>query len=227
MEKLSIREKEIFDCLTAIKRYKFVLIGGYAINCYTLPRFSVDCDIVVLDAEEAKRISTELLKIGYLEEKTGVISPYQGKFIRLEKEISENFRVSVDLLVGSVFDRQTNSTFSAKWVFDNSKIRSLIGKTITKKISLRIVNIDALFVMKFISARLTDIRDCFMLIAKVKNVDWIKQEITNRYDFNDRFEKIAGKIASKEFKDNLQGVYGMVEDRLFLKHKNAFLKFRD
>ena len=41
------REKLIFELLEKLKGIDFVLIGGYAINAYTLPRFSVDCDLVV------------------------------------------------------------------------------------------------------------------------------------------------------------------------------------
>lgn len=43
----SKREKEIFESLKVLKDKRFVVIGGYAVNAYTLPRFSVDCDIVV------------------------------------------------------------------------------------------------------------------------------------------------------------------------------------
>lgn len=49
MDMLQIREKEVFDTLKKIRECRFVLIGGYAVNAYTLPRFSVDCDIVVED----------------------------------------------------------------------------------------------------------------------------------------------------------------------------------
>ena len=46
MEKLQLREKEIFETLKRINGIKFVVIGGYAVNPYTIPRFSVDCDLV-------------------------------------------------------------------------------------------------------------------------------------------------------------------------------------
>ena len=52
MEQLQLREKEIFEMLKKIKKRKFVVIGGYAVNAYTLPRFSVDCDIVIKDNDE-------------------------------------------------------------------------------------------------------------------------------------------------------------------------------
>ena len=49
---LQLREKEIFETLKKMNNFKFVIIGGYAVNAYTLPRFSVDCDIVIKDKEE-------------------------------------------------------------------------------------------------------------------------------------------------------------------------------
>lgn len=45
----SLREQEIFRILKEISECEFVLIGGYAVNAYALPRFSVDCDIVIKD----------------------------------------------------------------------------------------------------------------------------------------------------------------------------------
>ena len=65
MDLLQIREKEIFEVLKKIKKHQFVVIGGYAVNAYTLPRFSVDCDIVVLDKKELEKIEKTLLKEGY------------------------------------------------------------------------------------------------------------------------------------------------------------------
>src|SRR3990167_4631932 len=104
---LQLREKEIFETLKKMIKFKFVIIGGYAVNAYTLPRFSVDCDIVVKNKDELREIKEAL-------------------------------------------DRQTNATFSADWVFDNSEVRTLRGKTITEELKLRIINLDALFILKLV-----------------------------------------------------------------------------
>jgi len=56
MEQLQLREKEIFETLKKIRKNNFVVIGGYAVNAYTLPRFSADCDIVIKDHKELKKI---------------------------------------------------------------------------------------------------------------------------------------------------------------------------
>ena len=225
MDQLQIREKEIFETLKAIKNFKFVIIGGYAVNAYALPRFSVDCDIIIKEYEELEKIKKELIKIGYKEEgkESGNI-PYHGNFFRYEKIINNNFKSSIDILFNEVLDRQTNAVFNAKWVFDNSVIKLLKGKTITEELKVRIINLDALIVMKTISCRNTDIRDVFMLSTKTKNIEWIKKEVLNRYDLKDRFDKIKEKITSKKFKDDLRGVHGYIEQKAFDKNIKAILK---
>src|SRR3989344_900560 len=101
MDPLQLREKEIFETLKAIKDCNFVVIGGYAVNAYALPRFSIDCDIVVQDDPELEKTET------------GQSLPYAGKFFRYEKKIDKDFKVGIDILFGSILDRQTNSTFTA------------------------------------------------------------------------------------------------------------------
>lgn len=217
-----IREKEIFETLKSMKSQKFVLIGGYAVNAYTLPRFSTDCDIVVY-ANDFPAIEKILNKIGYKESKEISELPYNGKFTRFEKEIKENFKVSIDILIQEIKDRQTASVFSTDWVFDNSQIRTLRGKTITEELKIRIINPEALFATKMISCRKTDIRDMFLLISEIKNKGWIKQEVSSRYSFNSRFNIIKEEIISKQFKDGLQGVFGSIDNKLFEKHKSLIL----
>jgi len=226
MKLLQVREKEIFETLKKIKSLNFVIIGGYAINAYTLPRFSVDCDIVVKTGSELKDIEKQLKKNNYYKKDANKVStPYHGKFVRYEKKIKNNFNVSMDILFKDILDRQTGSSFSAEWVFENSKLIPLKGKTITEELKLRIIGIDALVVMKWTSCRLTDIRDVFMLITKIKDKEWIKNEIDKRCNFKERFKKIKSKINSSQFKDNLQGVYGHVDNELFEKHKKSLLDF--
>jgi hypothetical protein len=225
MEQLQLREKEIFETLKKIKKNKFVVIGGYAVNAYTLPRFSVDCDIVIKDRTELEKIEKSLLELGYTKEKNHSDEiPYGGNFERYGKELGQNFKVSMDILIREVFDRQTKVKFSADWVFDNSTLRNLRGKTISEQLNLRIANPDALFAMKLISCRQTDIRDIFFLISHTKDKENIKKEISARYDLKDRLSKALNKINSKQFKDELQGVFGMIDDKLFDRNKKLISK---
>src|SRR3989344_4899382 len=181
MEQLQLREKEIFETLKKIRKNNFVVIGGYAVNAYTLPRFSADCDIVIKDHKELKKIEKFLLKLGYhKEENYSNELPYHGNFERYEKDIWHNFKVSMDILAGEVLDRQTEAAFSAGWIFDNSVLRNLQGKTISEQLKLKIVKADALFTMKLISYRQTDIRDIFLLVNSIKDKDWVKKEVSER-----------------------------------------------
>lgn len=219
MESLQIREKKIFETLKKIKNFDFVIIGGYAVNTYTLPRFSVDCDIV----SDNKAILKELEKLDYKKIKTRDEPPYHENFIRFEKKLDKGFKANIDIFNNKVTSRETKAGFNKKWIFENSSIKTLRGKTITEKLKLRIINIEALIVMKFISCRTTDIRDIFMLTPNIKDKAWLKEEISQRCNFKDRFDTIKNIITSDKFKDNLQGVYGYIEDKIFEKHKKAVL----
>ena len=73
--------------------------------------------------------------------------------------------------------------------------------------------------MKLISCRLTDIRDIFLLINSVKDKQWIINEISQRYDLKNRLSKALTRINSKQFKDELQGVFGMVDNNVFERNK--------
>lgn len=221
----SLREKEIFNALREIKNCHFVLIGGYAVNAYALPRFSVDCDIVVRDEEELRKIIKLLNKIGYKKENIENEAQYSGNFKRFEKKIDNNFAVSMDILINNVSDRITGVAFDADWIFKNSEIKVLKGKTIIEELKLRIIDIDALLVMKIISCRSTDIRDVFMMIPNAKDKEWIKSEIAIRYELNDRISKIIEKVTSNQFKDGLSGVYGRFDLKVFEKHKKAIMGF--
>jgi len=219
----SLREDEIFKTLKELKGCDFVIIGGYAVNAYALPRFSVDCDIVIKDETELRKIEEVLLNRGY--EKKRLPKQAQYAFFRYEKRLDDDFFVSMDVLLAEVIDRMTESVFSAEWIFKNSNSRVFFGKTIAEEIKMRIINIDALLVMKIISCRATDIRDVFMMLLKASDKDWIKSEISIRYDFFDRMRKISEKISSKQFRDGLSGVYGFFDEKIFEKHKKAVLGF--
>ena len=224
----SLREKEIFETLKRIKDFDFVVIGWYAVSSYTPPRFSVDCDIVVKDKEELKKIERELIAFKYTEKKIDRTKlPYYGDFYSFEKELQNNFKVSFDVLFKEVSDRQTGIAFPAEWIFENSEVRSLKGKTISEELKLRIANPDSLIIMKISSCRLNDIRDVFMLVVHAKDKKWIKGEISKKYNFYERFNKLKDKITSKQFKDGLQGVFGIIDNKLFEKHKNAVLNLAE
>jgi len=220
----SLRETEIFLTLQALSNCDFTIIGGYAVNAYALPRFSVDCDMVIKDTKELHKIEKILTKQGY-QQLESELESYSGHFRRYEKKMDYQFAVSIDILIEKVTDRLTGVCFEAEWVLKHSEMRMLKGKTIIEKMQVRIINIDALLVMKIISCRATDMRDVFMMLPNAENKGWIKQEIALRYDFKDRIAKITEKITSPQFKDGLAGVYGYIDPKVFEKHTKAILSW--
>ncbi len=219
----SLREGEIFKTLKGLRDCDFVIIGGYAVNAYTLPRFSVDCDIVIKDENELKRIEAIILKMGYKKEKPPKEAQYSGSFVKCQKQLDNNFVVSIDILIHNVTDRTTGVAFSADWIFENSSIRTLRGKTITERLNTRILNIHALIAMKIVSCRSTDIRDVFMMLPYAKDKEWIKSEVGLRCGFKDRITRIVEKVSSSQFKDGLSGVYGYFDQKTFEKHKKSVI----
>jgi len=115
MALLQEREKEIFETLKKIKGVHFVVIGGYAVNAYTLPRFSVDCDIVLQERTEGEKISLQLEAQGYVKEKNSSQQPpYHGKFLRYVKKLGASFQVSMDILIKEAAGQHFTAPWSAK-----------------------------------------------------------------------------------------------------------------
>lgn len=224
----ALREKEIFDLLRSLKGIELAVIGGYAVNAHTLPRFSVDCDIVIRDKKELQKIEPILKNLGYVKEDIEKLNfPYHSNFVRYGKELQKDFFVSLDILIEEVTDRRTGASFSADWIFKNSSNKNIDGKTILEKIELRVADPDALVAMKAVSCRINDIRDIFMLIVHVKDVGLVREEIKQRTNFTETFGKIKNQILSEKFRNSLQGVFGYLDSKVFDKHKHALLQLEE
>lgn len=216
-DKFAAREKEVFSALEALVQSKceFSVVGGYAVNAYALPRFSVDCDIVASE-DGARKIGQELLACGFHRVPALKHTAYSN-FVRLEKELVPGIIAAFDIFYEKVHDRQSGATFSAKWVLDHSSLVSLPAKTFAGQQKVRVIDADALFVMKFCCARATDIRDIFMMCDKVRGWEWVKAEIASRVDLASQHRKIMRKVSGSEFRKDLGGVYGYVEPVAFEK----------
>ncbi|MBM3229664.1 hypothetical protein FJZ26_04500 [Candidatus Parvarchaeota archaeon] len=217
MDKFAAREKEIFSALQVMVSSKcnIVVIGGYAVNAYALPRFSVDCDLVTQE-EDLRDVGNALLSSGFVRVPPPKHSPYVN-FSRYEKEVLPGMIAAFDVLVGEVHDRQSGTTFAADWIFSHSSIDSLPAKTFAGQLKIRVVDADSLFIMKFCSARGTDIRDIFMLCDRVRDWKWVGEDIASRIDLGVQHKKIMQKVSGKEFSKDLGGVFGYVEPAAFEK----------
>jgi len=210
---LELREKVILSTLEKLKQLNIVLIGGYAINTYTQPRFSVDCDIVVMNKEEANKIRNVMEKEGYKEKKIDINIPYSGEFLCLVKKV-DGYLIPFDILIGSVIDRDTKLKFPAEWIFQNSNVRTLIGKANTIKIDLRVADPEILIIMKLAASRKSDMRDIFMLLERNVDLVLILSEL-RKYNLTGKLKRFKEYVTSNDFKDSLQGVFGKVDEKLF------------
>lgn len=54
-----------------------------------------------------------------------------------------------------------------------------------------------------------------------------EKEINEKTSFAEQFKKLKEKVTSKDFKNNLQGVFGFVQQNAFERNKKLILKFGD
>ncbi len=203
------REKIVLDTLEKVPKDNVVLIGGYAVNAYVPPRFSIDCDLVVLGGVE--RVEKALKEDGFSKTESGDV-PY-GNYARYEKN-----GASFDLLVNSVLDRETGIAFDAEMFEEHSKKRNAVGRATPVRIEMIIADPELLFAMKFVTGRRQDVRDLFMLSAE--NLDWklvtgIIEEKCGRPLIKKRTDMIKRSIRLKTYRDSLQGPYGRLPDERF------------
>lgn len=218
---LEEREKEIFDALEKIAEYG-ILVGGYAINAYTPPRFSVDCDLVL--KKNVKHVEEVLIKNGFKKTEHGKLQlPYTGEFLRFEKG-----KTFFDLLVGGILDRQSSSYFPYDFIEKNSKERETVGRATISRIRMKIANPEVLFIMKFASCRRQDMRDMFMLSNLKLDAEFIIATIKEKYNgMLPNIEKIRKAVTDQKFKDALQGVYGLLPEAMFETTRDNLLKILD
>jgi hypothetical protein len=216
------REDLILQVLQKLPK-DVVLIGGYAVNAYVPPRYSIDCDIVVFEGvAEAKKT---LAKHGFKEtEKGGVPYSEYIKFVR------EGDKVSFDLLLNSVLDRDSGIVFEGNLFKQYSKERVTVGRANPIRIKMRIADPELLFSMKFVSARRQDIRDIFMLSGTELYWNLIKEIIKEKCGeklTEERARLIKAKVTSKHYRESLQGAFGRIPDKTFDTCSSNMLKLLD
>jgi hypothetical protein len=208
---LDAREGVVLRTLQKLPKDNIVLIGGYAVNAYVPPRFSIDCDLVVLGNSD--RIESSLARDGFKRVEAGNVG--HGKYVRYE---TEHDKVSFDLLANSVVDRDTTIAFEAELFKRYSAVRTAVGRAAPTRIKMLIANPELLFAMKFVAGRRQDVRDIFMLSGA--EIDWsvVRELISGKCEVvltKERSKAVIASITSKTFKDSLQGPYGRIPDKRF------------
>jgi len=215
------REKIVLETLKKIPKRNVVLIGGYAVNAYVPPRFSIDCDLVVLG--NSSKIGATLRRSGFVKIESGDL-PY-GNYIRYFREKE---KVSFDLLVNSALDRETGIVFEGELFEKYSSKRVTVGRTNPVRIEMKIVDLELLFVMKFVTARRQDIRDIFMLAGEDLNWKLVGEIISMKCNgglIKKRINLIKNSTRSKNYRDSLQSAFGKIPDERFDFCKSRLMEF--
>lgn len=208
---LQDREKIVLEILEKIPKQNVVLIGGYAVNAYVPPRFSIDCDLVVLG--KTGSIEAVLQDNEFEQAESGKI-PY-GNYMRY---LRKKEKVSFDLLVNSVLDRNSEILFGADLFKKYSKNRTTVGRGTPIRISLKIADPELLFAMKFVTGRKQDIRDIFMLSGEPIDLEVVEEIILEKCSkkiIEERTGLIRNSIKSKDYRDSLHGTFGKMPDPRF------------
>ncbi len=219
---LEAREAIILEALRSMPE-DVVLIGGYAVNAFVPPRFSIDCDLVVFD--KMPEITKIMADKGFAETERG--DEPNGEYIRF---VRKRDKISFDLMLNSVLDRETGVVFEGDLFKRYSRVRTTTGRANPALIIMRIADPELLFAMKFVSARRQDVRDIFMLSEAEVNWHLIKEIIERKCTrelIHKRANSIKTKVNSEGYRESLQGAFGKIPDKIYencIKSLNNFLK---
>jgi len=206
------RENKVLETLEKIvnSALDFTLVGGYAVAARGRHRYSVDCDIVAAELREFRKL---LEREGYrIEEHSNALhGVYGGKSYKFIKDVSGN-EVSVDIFVGSLVIRQTEATWSFKYLRRYSSQTEVLG--IQKAVrNVMVLDKEMLIATKIHPARLQDIQDIVMLVDKV---DWSEVAVHTKRGRLDEVKKQIGFILSKledpKLRSDLKSQFGVKED---------------
>ena len=205
-----------FKLLSAIpSKRKYVVIGGFAVSAFEFPRLSVDLDIVI-PKEELKYFQGLIKSQGFefSNEKSDFDMTYDGRYERYVK--SEDLPVSVDLLINSVASRQTDYSYSIRYLFRYSEFREISGWHPDAKATVRVPAREMLLALKMNAMRAADKRDIIMLCYEMPDVDEVALHLKNcpRKLILDNLNVLLGIVKTLGSDNSIKGVYSISDDVL-------------
>jgi len=220
-EIMNLREEEISRIIEQLSKQtrgfenpKIVLIGGYALRAFTsLSRYTRDCDFVL-----KKSNGWNLDKIRKLLPMDLTTETFEKKdsygFLRCIKLLKAGVKISLDFMEGEVRGRTDEQIFfiTEKFLQKSRKVEiSIAGKT-TK---VYVPEYTDYLILKFMSARPSDIRDIATLVWKndIPNnlKEEAKEELAHPEIIEENLKLVQKDISDKRFLDSWKGTFVTTE----------------
>ena len=216
---MKIKERENI-CLDLLRKLpqKLVLIGGYAASSFDFPRFSVDLDLVIRP-RDAREFSKILEREGFrlLTDSGHFADFYKGRMMRFAKKI-DALPITVDLFVGMVQARQTDTAYSFDYLWKNSEVRKVLGSGVKDYAEVRVADREMLIALKMNSMRMADQRDIISLfngkVDPAKILTNLKRATKGKILGN--IAIISATLQKPESRDSIKGVFG-ISDQVYKK----------
>lgn len=220
-EIMNLREEEISRIIEQLSKWtdgfenpKIVLIGGYALRAFTsLSRYTRDCDFVLKKSD-----GWNLDKIQKLLPNDLIIDVFEKRdsygFLRCIKLLKAGVKISLDFMEGEVRGRTDEQIFfiTEKFLQKSRKVEiSIAGKTT----EVYVPDYTDYLILKFMSARPSDIRDIATLAWKNDIPNNLKEEAKKKLAYPEIIEKsmklIQKDISDKRFLDSWKGTFVTTE----------------
>jgi len=213
LEIMKLREKEIgklieyfSDKSEGFENPKMIMIGGYALRAFIpFPRYTRDCDFVLKklngwNLDKIKELLPKDLSLEVFEKRDNYGFLRCIKILKVNKR---SVRVSFDFMEGEVRGRTEEQTFFIKNEF-LQKVRKLKIPIAEKEIEFYVPDYTDYLILKFASARSSDIRDIATLVWK--------------NGIPEGLERRARKMLAQPeiLKKNLELIIKIISDRRFL-----------
>jgi len=220
-EIMNLREEDISRIIEQLSKRsdgfenpKIVLIGGYALRAFTsLSRYTRDCDFVV-----KKSNGWNLDKIRKLLPKDITTEAFEKKdsygFLRCVKLLKAGAKISLDFMEGEVRGRTDEQIFfiTEKFLQKARKVEISIAGKMTE---VYVPDYTDYLVLKFMSARPSDIRDIATLMWKNDIPDNLKEEAKKKLAHPEIIKKnlklVQKDISDKRFLDSWKGTFVTTE----------------
>jgi len=198
------------------------LIGGYAVAAYSKPRFSQDVDLVLPDSRRGSSIA-------WLESEGFTLRPARRghpAFKAAATLLRGDF--SIDIMFGSVRDRESGASIKEEWVSARSQLTRLDLLTGTTRNRIPVARPAALWVLKLVAGRDQDLSDLFAISGEPFELSEVRDELEREMipALRAKLARIPARLATPKIYSDALAARAMGK-RDAPQNTQAWARFRD